>query len=134
MWIPAARWYLDTMFYFQPSKTTTASQGLPAIAPYEGHTYSVIANGTYVLDEASDLFAGYVFSKADFGQDNAASAVPVGIDYQMHSAQVGLSHRFNKYITSKLQYRFNYYEEPTSGGAANYRAHTIFANLAFRLP
>ena len=134
MWIPAARWYLDAMFSFQPSKTTTAAQGFPAVVPYEGNIYSVVANGTYVLDQASDLFGGYVFSKADFGQDNAASAIPLGIDYQMHGAQVGLSHRFNKYITSKLQYQFNYYEEPTSGGAANYRAHTIFASFAFRLP
>jgi hypothetical protein len=133
MWMPATRWYFDAMFSFQPSRTTTATAGSPSIVPYEGNTYSVIANGTYVLDQASDLFAGYAFSKAGYGQNNSAAGVPLGIDYQMHAAQVGLSHRFNKDISAKLQYRFNYYEEPSSGGANNYRAHTVFASLTFRL-
>jgi hypothetical protein len=134
MWTPAARWYLDAMFSYQPSRTTTMTAGSPAIAPYEGDTYSVIANGTYILDKSSDLFGGYVFSKADYSQNNAAAGVPLGIDYQMHGAQVGLAHRFNKDISGKLQYRFNYYEEPSSGGADNYRAHTVFASMTFRLP
>jgi hypothetical protein len=133
MWTPAARWYLDAMFSYEPSRTTTATYGFAAIAPYEGKTYSVIANGTYVLDEKSDLFAGYVFSTANYSQNNAAAGVPLGIDYQMHGAQVGLGHRFNQDISGKLQYRFNYYEEPSVGGANNYRAHTVFASLTFRL-
>jgi hypothetical protein len=133
MWTPAARWYLDAMFSYQPTRTTTASDGSPSIAPYEGNIYTVIANGTYVLDQTSDLFAGYAFSKANYSQDNSAEGVPLGIDYQMHAVQVGLVHRFNKDISSKLQYRYNYYEEPSSGGADNYRAHTIFASMTFRL-
>ena len=110
MWTPAARWYLDAMFSYQPTRTTTATDGSPSVAPYAGNIYTVVANGTYVLDQTSDLFAGYAFSKANYSQDNSAAGVPLGIDYQMHAVQVGLVHRFNKDISSKLQYRFNYYE------------------------
>jgi len=78
------------------------------------------------------LFVGYIFSKADYGQNNSAGGVPLGIDYQMHGVQAGLSHRISKDISTKLQYRFNYYEEPTSGGANNYRAHTVLAGLTLR--
>ncbi len=132
MWTPAARWYLDAMFSYQPSRTTSATYGYSGIAPYEGKTYSVIANGTYVLDAKSDLFGGYVFSTANFSQNNTAGGVPVGIEYQMHGAQVGLTHRFNKDISGKLQYQFSYYDEPSTGGANNYRAHTVFATMTLR--
>ncbi len=76
---------------------------------------------------------GYLFSEANYGQTDFASVVPVGITYKMHAAQMGLAHRFNENVSGKLQYRFSYYNEPTSGGVANFRAHTLFASMTFRL-
>ncbi len=42
-------------------------------------------------------------------------------------------HRLNRDISGKLQYRFNYYEEPSVGGANNYCTHTVFASMTPRL-
>ena len=78
--------------------------------------------------------AGYSFSDADYGQNNFAVGLPVGLQYQMHGLQVGLARRFGKNVTAKFQYRFNYYDEPSSGDANNYHAHALFATLTFRFP
>jgi len=129
---PAPRVRLSTTFYYETSTTVTPNAGSPAIVPYHGYIYSVLAGGVFVLTRSSDLNADYLFSDANYGQDNFAGGVPMGVEYQRHVAQIGLSHRFTKRLSTKLQYRFDYYEEPSSGGAANYRAHTVFGMLTFQ--
>jgi len=60
-----------------------------------------------------------------------AGGVPLGIDYHRHAVQIGARHRFGKNVSTRLQYRFEHYDEPTSGGAVNYEAHTVFATVSF---
>ena len=128
---PMRRLYLSTTFSCETSTATTAAGGSPAVVPYQGDIYTVLASGTCVLSQTTDLFAGYSFSEANYAQNNFAGGLPLGIRYQRHSAQAGLARRFGKNISAKLQYRFDYYNEPSSGGAANYRAHSIFGTLTF---
>ena len=131
---PRRRLSLATTFSYQPTKLETASAGFAAVVPYRGDIYSVVANGTYVLNQSTDVFASYVLSKADYAQNNFADGVPVGIEYQQYGAQVGIARRLGKNISTRLQYNFSYYSEPSSGGANNYRAHGVFGTLTFRLP
>jgi hypothetical protein len=58
----------------------------------------------------------------------------VGIQYQQHAAQIGLTRRFGQNLSARLQYGFYYYSEPSSGGADNYSANAIFATVTWRLP
>jgi hypothetical protein len=111
---------------------TTAADGSPAVVPCRSDIYTVLANGIYVFSPTTDLFAGYSFSEANYGQNNFAGGLPLGIQYQQHSVQAGLCRRFGKNISARLQYRFDYYEEPSSGGAANYHANSVFGMLTFR--
>ena len=129
---PTPRLYLSTTFTYQTSTTMTEADGSPAVVPYRGDIYTVLADGTYILSQTTDLFAGYAFSEANYGQNNFAGGLPLGIQYQRHSAQVGLMRRFDKNVSIRLQYRFDYYNEPSSGGATNYRAHSIFGMLTFQ--
>jgi len=55
----------------------------------------------------------------------------LGIRYQQHAVQAVLSRRINSQLTTRLQYGFFYYDEPTSGGVANYKAHLLFASLIY---
>ena len=80
------------------------------------------------------MFASWSFSEGNYGQNNAAATVPVGIRYQEHSINAGLTHRFGKNVSGRLEYGFDYYREPSSGGANDFDAHTVFAILNFRLP
>jgi hypothetical protein len=129
---PRPRLFMSTTFSCETSSLVTAADGSPAVAPDRGDTYTALVDGTYVLSQNTDLFAGYLFSKADYGQNNFAAGLPLGIQFQRQSVQVGLTRRLGKNISAKLQYRFDYYDEPSSGGADNYRAQSVFGVLAFQ--
>jgi hypothetical protein len=131
---PVRRLSLATTFSYQPTKLETASAVTPAVVPYRGDIYSVMVHGTYILSQSTDVCASYFFSKADYGQNNYAGGVPVGIEYQQHGVQTGIARRLGKNISTRLQYSFSYYSEPSSGGANDYRAHGVFGTLTFRLP
>jgi hypothetical protein len=131
---PCPRWYLSTTFTYQPTTSISAANGVPSVVPYRGDIYSVIANSTYSLSRNVDLFANYSFSAANYAQNNYTATLPVGIEYAQHAVGFGLADRIGKNITAKLQYGYYCYTEPTSGGANNYTANSIFATLTFKWP
>jgi hypothetical protein len=131
---PARRWYFSTTFSFQESRTWTEDHGNPSVAPYRGETFSVAANSTFAATTRTDLTAGYSFSRARFGQHQLPSGVPLGLDYDLHGVQFGISHRLHTNANVGIQYGFHRYEEPTAHGANDYTAHVIFGTLAFAWP
>ncbi|HSY18332.1 MAG TPA: c-type cytochrome domain-containing protein [Candidatus Acidoferrales bacterium] len=126
---PIARLFLSAMFSYTASSLTTVAADSPVVVPYHGDVYTGLADVTYVLSETTDLFAAYSISEAEYGQNNYASGQPLGIQYQQQSGSIGLTRRFSKHVSAKLQYRFALYNEPSSGGANNYQAHSIFGTL-----
>ena len=112
----------------------TANNNAPTIAPYRGNIYSVFGSGTYILSPTTDLFASYSFSQADFAQDNFVAGLPVGIQYQQQGVQIGLTRRLGKNVRAQLRYGYYKYNEPSSGGADNYHAQSVFGMLTFKFP
>jgi hypothetical protein len=131
---PWQRLSLSGTFSLQRSSTVTFANASTAVEPYRGDVYSAFGTAAWALDRVSDLLLTYSFSKADFSQDNFATGLPLGIRYQQHALRAGLTHRFSKVLAAKLQYGFSYYDEPSSGGANNYRANSILAMLTYRMP
>ena len=131
---PCQRLYLDATFSYQNSSTVTANNNAPTIAPYRGNIYSVFGSGTYILSPTTDLFASYSFSQADFAQDNFVAGLPVGIQYQQQGVQIGLTRRLGKNVRAQLRYGYYKYNEPSSGGADNYHAQSVFGMLTFKFP
>ncbi len=129
-----ARLFLSTTVSYQISTVETEANDSPAVVPYQGNVYTVLADGTWVLNQNTDLYVGYLFSEADYGQDNFAAGLPLGVQYQRHSAQFRWVRRLGKNLSTQLQYRFDYFDEPSSGGAVNYRANSIFGLLTYRFP
>ena len=129
---PLRRLYLSASLSYEDSTLTTAADGSPAVVPYRGNVYTVLASATWVMSQNTDAFLGCSYSAADYGQDNFAKGLPVGIEYQRQSAQAGLTRRVGKNVSAMLQYRLDYYNEPSSGGANNYVAHSIFGALRFQ--
>ena len=129
---PSPRVFLSTSVSYEITELTTMANGSPAVVPYDGNIYTVLSSGTYVLSETTDLFVAYAFSEANYGQNNFADGLPLGIQYQRHSAQIGLARHFGKHISAKLQYRLDHYDEASSGGANNYCANSVFGTLTFQ--
>lgn len=131
---PWRRWYVSTTLSYEQSRTWSANYARPIVVPFEGDVYSVVASSTFVLTKDTDLFGSYSFSRARFAQRNAVNAVPLGIDYDLHGVQFGISHRVSKNVATSLQYGFFDYAEPTARGFNDYTAHMVFATIAVRLP
>ena len=132
--IPHPRLYFTGSFTYDPTRTHTANSDVAAIGRYRGDTYSADASGTFVCSQTTDFSLGWVFSEANFGQANRIAAPPVDLRYQEHSIDAAFSRRFSPNVSGRLQYSFDYYRDPGSRGANDYRAHTVFAVLNFRLP
>ena len=86
-----------------------------------------------MLNDKTDLTASYNYSWADYGQDNDAAGLPVGISYHWYIVSAGVSRRFNKDISTHLQYRYYGYDEDDTSGVNNYTAHGILASLTMRM-
>ena len=133
---PFARLYLSTTFSWQDSRISTPGEGTnsPSVAPYQGQIYSVISSANYVWNEKTELQSSYSFSCADYGQNNEVNGLPLGLTYQSHGLQAGISRQLRKNVRLNLQYGWYYYDEPTSGHLADYTAHGVFAVVNVRWP
>ena len=129
---PIQRLYFYSAFTYTRSRTVTASDGDPSIVPYSGNTYTLNTTATYALNEKTSLQAGYAFSQANYGQDNAAAGLPLGIDFTRNRVIIGLTRQLTKHLSGALHYEFSQYSEPSSGGANNFNAQGIFATFAYK--
>lgn len=125
---PVRRLFLSGTFSYSDSRTMTLQNGANYLAPYQGNTYSVLSSATFALNADTHLRATYVFSKSGYAQHNLAG-LPLGIDYESHSLQAGVTHRFNKNLLGDLAYGFAQYHEPTSADVNDFTAHSIFATV-----
>jgi hypothetical protein len=131
-----ARLYLSSTFSWQDSRIVTQDLGTnnSAVDSYEGQIYSVLASANYAWNDKTELQASYSFSWADYGQNNQINGLPLGLTYQSHGLQAGISRQLLKHVRLNLQYGWYYYKEPTSGHLADYTAHGLFAVLNVRWP
>ena len=135
---PWRRLHLFTTLSYQDVTTTTvqyptATGGEGPVVPYQGDTWTVLLHGRYVLTKKTDLIASYTFSASDFQQNNFADGLPLGIHYRLNGIQIGLVSRLTNDLTTKLQYGFYQYAEPSSGGANDFTANAVFVSLNWRL-
>jgi hypothetical protein len=127
---PWRRLFLSTTFAYQNARTITEANGVSSVAPYAGNIYSAMLSGNYALNAKTDLVANYSFSTADFAQET--TGLPLGITYHQHALQAGIKRHLTKDTTLGLQYRFYWYDEPSSGGINDFQAHAVFATLVCR--
>ena len=131
---PWRRLFFSSTFAFQHARTRTDANGSTAVAPYGGNIYTAMLNGTFTINEKTDLVAGYSFSTADFAQDNFAGGLPLGTHYHQHAFQAALNRQIGKGKTLGFQYRYYRYADSLTGGASDFEAQALFATLAWRLP
>ncbi len=126
---PWRRLYLSTTFSLSRTRLTTGVNNGAQVVPFEGDVYSVLSSANFVLSQSTDWHASHSFSRADYGQNNFADGLPLGVAYDRHGVLTGLTRRFKHNLATTLQYGFFRYAEPTAGGANDYTAHALFATL-----
>ena len=130
---PFTRWSFSGTFNYYDSRSMSEHNDVPSVEPYRGEIYSMLASATYMLSTNTDLNASYTFSRADYAQNNFAAGLPLGIDYDWHVVQGGISRRFRR-ATVNVQYAFYQYDEPSSRGFNDYTAHAVFTTLTLHWP
>src|SRR5262249_48627653 len=101
----------------------------------KGDIYSALLNALYIVNPSTDISLNYSFSLADYAQPFDPNTAPlIGIRYQQHALRAALSRRINKNLTTRLQYGYYYYDEPTLAGFNDFTAHSVFATLVCRIP
>ncbi len=126
---PFRRFFLSSTFSYADSRTVTALDGSAGQVPYQGNVFSLLTSGTFALNQKTGLNASYGYSQSDYGQNNAANGLPLGIDYERHELRVGITRRFARGLVMNVAYGFSQYREPTSGGVNDFTAHSVFATL-----
>ena len=131
---PYRRLYLSTTLSYSDSYTGAAQNGANYLAPWRGNVYSVLSSVTFIVDSNTDLKATCFYSKSDYGQGNQAIGLPAGINYESQGLKLGITRRFPNKIVASLMYGFSQYHEPTSGGANDFTAQTVFGTVAIPWP
>ena len=125
------RWFLSGGLGYQKSRTTSASQGSLAVAPYIGDIWSAQAGSTVLVDNETEWEFHYLYSQAGYGQHHEGTGLPLGIAYQRHGFQTSLSRRFTPSVTGRLTYGYFAYSEPSSGHFHDYTAHQLMAVVRY---
>ena len=131
---PWSRLSLQETATYRHTRTTTTQNDIPSVDPYRGDLFSVVSSATYFLSSTTDLNANYNWSRADYGKKNFSEGLPLGLNYELHGAQGGVTWRFRKNVTTRLQYGFYHYDEKNTGGFNNYIAHAVFLSFNVKMP
>jgi hypothetical protein len=129
---PIQRLYFYNAFTYTHSRTVTASNNDPSIVPYSGDIYTLTTAATYALNPKTSLQASYIFSYANYGQNNAVAGLPLGINFTRYEVLVGLTRQLTARLSCALHYQFSQYDEPSSGNANNFTAQGVFATLVYK--
>ncbi len=124
---PARRLYFAGTFTYSLSRAITADNGDSSVVPYRGNIYSVNASATYALGAKTSVQAGYNFSRANYGENNAAAGIPLGLDYTHHDLSLNLTRKLSEKLAGSLRYAFSEYSEPGTGNENNYFANGVFS-------
>ena len=129
---PLSRWYLTGYFSLQDTRTTSFANDDPAVQPYRGNVYTVMTTTGYAVDNKTDLTLEYSYSRSDNFVNNAAAGLPLGLDFQRHAVQAGVSRKISKNVVARLRYGFYSYDESSTGGFNNYIANLVSASCSVR--
>jgi hypothetical protein len=128
---PMRSLYFSGAFTYSDSRTTTADNSDPSVVPYKGHIYTLTTSAGWALGKSVSLNAAYSFSAANYGENNAAEGVPLGLDYTRHNLTLTISKKINAQTTAALRYVFSDYTEPGTGGFNDYHSQGVFATLSY---
>lgn len=131
---PWRRWLVGGTFSILDSELATGPHDLPAVRPWKGMTYTTLANFTYLINSRTDVHGWYSWSRADYGDGNNGTGLPLGIVYDRHGLVAGVTRRLSDRATVSLDSGWYSLSEPTSGGFNDYDGFSVFASVSFRWP
>ena len=138
-WNPLARLYLQADGSVVLNQTETPASKIdltpntsPTVVNFRNDYWTVSALAGFLLDDKTDLNAGYSFFCANDHFKNTRVGQPYGLGATEHTVSAGIGHQFNKQVRVTLKYTYFDYRDSLYGGHNNYTAHSIFSGLQYR--
>ncbi len=131
---PTRRWHAFGTVSYHDTRSIAFHENPTAVAPDRGSTWSFLGNSRFVLTAKTDFTIGYTFSTANYRQNLLLDGLAVGTRYERHGMHGGLTTRHSEHLTTKLQYGFYHYDEPSTGGINDYTAHALFVSVHWLMP
>ena len=138
-WNPVPRFFLQANFSYVLNQTDTPANNIdlvpnagPTVVNFRNDYWTVTSGIGFIIDDKTDFYADYYFYCANDYYKNAAVAVPYGMGSTENAVSATITRQLNKRTRLTLKYGFYDYQDTTSGGHNNYRAHSLFSSLQFR--
>lgn len=132
-WTPWSRLYLQAGINSVWSETHTAASAYTrAVLDAQNNYWTVNFNSGFVLDDKTDLNAGYFYYRADNFEDNAPDGLPLGMSAEEHGVTATLTRRINQNLRFTFRYGFFHYDEEPAGGRNDHEAHVLYSGVQYR--
>jgi len=138
-WNPVPRFFLQANFSYVLNQTNTPANNIdlvpnagPTVVNFRNDYWTVTSGIGYIIDDKTDFYADYYFYCANDYYNNAAVAVPYGMGATENAVSATITRQLSKRTRLTLKYGFYDYQDTTSGGHNNYRAHSLFSSLQVR--
>lgn len=130
-WNPIRRLYLTGSATYYQTEIAAFAQNSRAVAPYDGDVWSFRFSGDFLVDEKTEVRVGYSFSGSAYAQGNAASGLPLGVDYRWHEARTAVIRRLTPHWSLRGEYLYGRYDEATAGGSNDFESHGFYASVTY---
>jgi len=138
-WNPLPRFFVQANFSYVLNQTDTPANNIdlvpgggPTVVNFRNDYWTVSSGIGYIIDDKTDFYADYYFYCANDYYNNAAVAVPYGMGATENAVSATITRQLSNRTRLTLKYGFYDYQDTTSGGHNNYRAHSLFSSLQIR--
>jgi opacity protein-like surface antigen len=132
-WVPWTRLYLQVGFDYVLSETKTPITDFTGAVQHAQNNYWMVNfNSGFVVDNKTDLDIGGFYYRADDGQQNLVTGIPLGADARQYGVTAGITRRLTQNLRLNLKYGYSHYNDYASGGLDNYEAHTVYSSVQYR--
>ena len=138
-WNPLPRFFLQANFSYVLNQTDTPANNIelvpnegPTVVNFRNDYWTVTSGFGYIIDDKTDFYADYYFYCANDYYKNAFVALPYGMGATENAVTATVTRQLSKNTRLTLKYGFFDYQDTTSGGHNNYRAHSLFSSLQIR--
>ncbi|MGA4579574.1 hypothetical protein [Limisphaera sp. VF-2] len=111
---------------------TPAHEVTRALLASQNNYWMAHVNALCVLDDRSDLSAGYFYYRADNFDDVWADGLLLGVGVEEHGITGSWTRRLSMRLRLSLRYSYVHHRDETFGQSRNYEAHWVASTLQYR--
>ncbi len=127
---PVSNLFLSLVQSYWDIQGDSYDQSVDAVIPYEGDVFTSFASASYALDEKTELWLDYTYSRTNNFKDNADSGLPLLLDDRLQRVRTGLSRQLSDRLEMEVSYHLYEYAGEHNKGINDYSAHLVGVKIS----